>query len=76
MYALFKLHQILKLFAPLKHILSLISNIQFFLSLLKELVFAVLIARNQLITLVRPKSYSLHPGGKSIPVTDCSPETH
>lgn len=29
----------------------------------QDLVFAILVANNQLITLVRPKNYSLHPAG-------------
>ena len=29
----------------------------------QDLVFAILVANNQLITLIRPKKYSLHPLG-------------
>ncbi|XP_028406838.1 vacuolar fusion protein MON1 homolog A-like [Dendronephthya gigantea] len=47
---------------PLKSSMRDIIGQSFVQNKVKELVFAVLIARNQLITLVRPKSYSLHPG--------------
>jgi hypothetical protein len=39
-------------------------------------VFAVLIAKNQLITLVRPKSYSLHPGGENRELNCSSSKGH
>ena len=47
---------------PLKSSIRDIIGQSFVQAKVKELVFAVLIAKNQLITLVRPKSYSLHPG--------------
>lgn len=33
---------------------------------LQDLVFAILVAKNQLVTLVRPKKYSLHPSGEGL----------
>ena len=47
---------------PLKSSVRDLIGQSFVQAKVKELVFAVLIAKNQLITLVRPKSYSLHPG--------------
>lgn len=47
---------------PLKSSIRDIIGQSFVQAKVQELVFAVLIAKNQLITLVRPKSYSLHPG--------------
>lgn len=32
----------------------------------QDLVFAILVAKNQLVTLVRPKKYSLHPSGEEL----------
>jgi hypothetical protein len=36
----------------------------FYTFFLQDLVFAILVANNQLVTLVRPKKYSLHPSGE------------
>ncbi|XP_046860128.1 vacuolar fusion protein MON1 homolog A-like isoform X2 [Xenia sp. Carnegie-2017] len=47
---------------PLKSSIREMIGQSFVQAKVKELVFAVLIANNQLITLVRPKMYSLHPG--------------
>ena len=33
---------------------------------IQELVFAILVADNQLVTMVRPKKFSLHPSGISV----------
>ena len=40
---------------------------------IQELVFAILVADNQLVTMVRPKKFSLHPSGISVnfPQTTC-----
>lgn len=40
---------------------SIVSGIQSNCSKIKDLVFAVLIANNKLISLVRMKKYSIHP---------------